>query len=381
MSTTTSNPPQDSPELAHSGIWRRTTSRELVFDADEELVTNQVPRSERSVPETLRMFERLGSIDIHFVADDEPGEHESCGLFDDDSPRPSPGFSRRLFAHIHAQLDQMAGRAPAHDPLEQPGVWSYRERDVAELRALSSFAAGLGEVEPAERRRLLRNHLTTLESGDDAQVHERASQLVDESYSIDQGSGLDDLYPPFLGMLAKTPPNLKGRKVGVLVSSGTPSDLLEALGRQLMRAGARMAIVAPRSARVRDDRGQVVPVSYELSATPCVLFDAVAVIASSSGAEELARDRCARDWVFNAFHHCRVLGYSAGAAPLLVRSGIDDLRDLMLLTGEHDASLFVKLAVASRSWERDGHAEPSRSGSKEREVPPPPPSRPARWAS
>lgn len=380
MATSTSNPPQDSPDLPGSGVWGHRASCQARRD-DFELVTNQASKVDRTLPESLRTFERFGAVDIRFVSDDRSREHDTAGLLEDSEDLPSPAFSRRLFAHIHAQLRQLSGEPLAHEALEQPGVWSYRERDVAELRALSSFAAGLGELEPSERRRLLRSHLTTLESEDDAECHERASNLVDEAYSIDPGSGLDDLYPPFLGMLSKAPPNLKGRKVGVLVSSGTPGELLDALERQLLRAGARMAVVAPRSARIRDDRGDPVPVSYELSATPCVLFDAVAVIASSRGAEELARDRCARDWVFNAFHHCRVVGYSAGAAPLLVRSGIDDLGDLMLLTGEHDASLFVKLAVASRAWERDGHADSSRSGSKQRDVPPPPPSRPARWAS
>lgn len=377
MATTTSNPPQNGSDRERSSARTPGAHHQATFD-DVELVTNQAPRVDRSLPEPLRMFERFASVDIRFVGEPEPLAPDGFELFGDSDDPPFPGFSRTLFAHIHAQLDRLGVSSDEPAPAEQAPTWSYCERDVVELRALSRFAAELCEVEPTERRRLLLRELASIDAGHTSEAPER---VVDESYAIDPGSELDDLYPPFLGMLAKAPPNLKGRKVGVLVSAGTPAHLLEALEKQLLRAGARMAIIAPRSARIRDDRGHVVPVSYELSATPCVLFDAVAVITSESGAEELARDRCARAWVFEAFQHCRVVGYSVGAAPLLLRSGIDDLGGLMLLTGEHDASLFVKLAMASRSWERDGRGDAQGSEKREREVPPPPPSRPARWAS
>lgn len=380
MATSTSNPPQDSPHRERSGARGRGAPHLSTFD-DVELVTSHAPKVERQLPEPRRMFERFAAVDIRFVAEPEPARSDGFELFGDSDDPPYPGFSRTLFAHIHAQLEQMGGARGEREPIEQAPTWSYGERDVVELRALSRFAAELCEVEPTERRRLLLQELASIDASHASEAPEQPERVVDESYAIDPGSELDDLYPPFLGMLAKAPPNLKGRKVGVLVSAGTPAHLLEALERQLLRAGARMAIIAPRSARIRDDRGHVVPVSYELSATPCVLFDAVAVITSESGAEELARDRAARSWVFEAFQHCRVVGYSVGAALLLLRSGIDELGGLMLLTCEHDASLFVKLAMASRSWEREGSADPDRSGKRERDVPPPPPSRPARWAS
>lgn len=343
--TTTSNPPQDSPDLGRSGVWLGGASHQPTLD-DVELVTNLASRVGQSLPEPIRMFDR----------------------------------SRRLFAHIHG-LEQIAGGL-SDGPEEPTPFWSYREQDVVEFEALSSYAAGLGGEEPAERRRLLLRHLASMDANRGTDREEQPGRVTEQSVPLDDAATrADDIYPPFLGVLAKASPNLKGRKVGVLVSSGTPADLLEALERQLLRAGARMAIVAPRGVRIRDDRGHLVPISYELSATPSVLFDAVAILTTGNGAEELARDRHARAWVLNAFHHCRVVGYSAGAEPLLVRSGIDDLGGLMLLAGERDASLFVRLAVASRSWERDGHADPFRSEARDREMPTPPPSRPAKWAS
>jgi catalase len=52
---------------------------------------------------------------------------------------------------------------------------------------------------------------------------------------------------------------------------------------------------------------------------PSVLYDAVAVLPSESGMVDLLKESTARDFVADAFAHCKYIGYSAAALPFLKR--------------------------------------------------------------
>jgi hypothetical protein len=53
-----------------------------------------------------------------------------------------------------------------------------------------------------------------------------------------------------------------------------------------------------------------------------VLFDAFAVLTSAEGAAFLAQNAAAKDFVNDAFAHCKFIGYCAEAMPLFEKIGL-----------------------------------------------------------
>ncbi len=55
---------------------------------------------------------------------------------------------------------------------------------------------------------------------------------------------------------------------------------------------------------------------------PSVLFDAVALLTSAAAIDDLVEEATARDFVADAFQHCKFIGYDQSALPLLKKAGI-----------------------------------------------------------
>ena len=96
------------------------------------------------------------------------------------------------------------------------------------------------------------------------------------------------------------------------------------------------------------------PAKQKIDGGPSVLYDAVAVLASEEGAALLARDAAAKDFVTDAFAHCKFIGYSAAAEPLFVKAGIwDDLDEGCFLLEGDDVAAFIESLANLRLWERE----------------------------
>jgi len=63
----------------------------------------------------------------------------------------------------------------------------------------------------------------------------------------------------------------------------------------------------------------------------------------------------ARDFVADAFAHCKLIGFTAGAMPLLAKAGIEPDMDegLISLDNEKGASEFVTSCRKLRLWARE----------------------------
>jgi catalase len=88
---------------------------------------------------------------------------------------------------------------------------------------------------------------------------------------------------------------------------------------------------------------------------PSVLFDAVALIVSEEGAAMLAKQATARDFVADAFAHCKFIGYTAAAGPLLAKAGVamDEDEGLIALDTGSAATDFVVACRKLRLWARE----------------------------
>ena len=166
----------------------------------------------------------------------------------------------------------------------------------------------------------------------------------------------DDLpASPALSIIQNGPASFAGRKVGVLVSNGCDGNLLKGLQAAIETEGAMMEVVAPKVGGVDTADGKRLPATHMIDGGPSVLFDAVALLLSEDGAERLAGEAAARDFVADAFAHCKFIGFTAGARPLLVKAGVDPDSDEGLLSLDDGASAaqFIQSCRKLRLWARE----------------------------
>ena len=160
---------------------------------------------------------------------------------------------------------------------------------------------------------------------------------------------------PKLSIVANGPESFKGRKMGVLVTDGVDIDLVKALQAALKKEGAMIEFVAPHVGGVEASDGTWIEAQQKIDGGPSVLYDAVAILVSDAGVKDLAKMPPARDFVADAFAHCKFIAYSAAAQPLLEKAGIwADLDDGCVELGKKaDAAGFIDLCGALRFWDRE----------------------------
>jgi catalase len=167
---------------------------------------------------------------------------------------------------------------------------------------------------------------------------------------------LDELpASPSLSILANPPASFAGRKLGLLVTDGADSTLLSRLRAATKKEQANIELIAPRIGGVTTSDGKHVPADQKIDGAPSVLYDAVAVLASEEGGVALASLPAARDFVTDAFAHCKFVGYTPGGAALLEATGIaTDLDDGFIELGSaRAASGFLERCRELRHWERE----------------------------
>jgi catalase len=164
-----------------------------------------------------------------------------------------------------------------------------------------------------------------------------------------------DLEPsPALSIVERGPQRFEGRKLGVLVTDGVDINLLYGLRDALAQEKADMELIAPKVGGVTASDGSLVPADHMIDGGPSVLFDAVALLPAREAVDELANEATARDFVADAFQHCKFIGYGADAVPLLQAAGIADKLDdgTIELPGE-SLKAFVERLGRLRVWARE----------------------------
>jgi catalase len=156
---------------------------------------------------------------------------------------------------------------------------------------------------------------------------------------------------PALSILSRGPDSFAGRKIGVLVTNGASAETLAALRSAAASEGATVEVVAPVAGGVDVSDGTVVP-GQQLDGAPSVLFDAVAVITSEGGARALAGNPAAKDFVTDAYAHCKFIAYASEAAPLLDAAGVRPDDEGFVPLAENTPADFVGRCRQLRFWDR-----------------------------
>ncbi len=163
-----------------------------------------------------------------------------------------------------------------------------------------------------------------------------------------------DLPPsPAVSILAKGPPSMVGRLVGILATDGASSSVVGALIEATVAAGASPKIVCPRVGGVELDDGSHLRGDFQLAGGPSVLFDTIAIVASDAGTTALLGEAAAVAWVHDAFQHLKVIATTPEAGPLLAAAGVAPDAGVVALAGTEDPEAFVTLAGNGRIWARE----------------------------
>jgi catalase len=160
-----------------------------------------------------------------------------------------------------------------------------------------------------------------------------------------------DIKPsPALSILGKAKETLQGRKIGCLVAAGTDAKLVVSLKSAAAKMKADFTVVAPKVGGAVAADGQLLPADFQLAGGSSVLFDTVFVALSAEGSEQLSTEAAAVGWVHDAFSHCKVIGATKEAQPLLDAAGVASDEGVIVGT---NSNTFLTAAVKGRIWERE----------------------------
>ena len=166
-----------------------------------------------------------------------------------------------------------------------------------------------------------------------------------------------DLDPsPALGIVEKGPQRFEGRRLGILITDGTDAPLLKALQAAVTKAGATFEIIAPRIGGAKTSDGKLVAADQRIDGGPSVLYDAVALLPAAAIMDDLVRESTARDFVADAFAHCKFIGYVDAGMPLFEKAGIgkpDMDEGFVNLASPKDVAGFIKSLGQLRVWSRE----------------------------
>jgi catalase len=271
---------------------------------------------------------------------------------------------------------------PREDPAT--GFRSYPAQEGGEKRRLraGSFADHYSQARqfylsqtPTERQHIGDAFTFELSKCDRADIRARmvaGLRNVDEDLArqIADGLGLDDLpdpapaarpvrddlaESPALSILRNGPDSFAGRKIGVLASDGADAGLITALREAAEQEGANLELVAATVSGIKASDGSRIEAGQQVDGGPSVLYDAVVLLLSADGAATLARNAAARDFVTDAYAHCKFIGHVPEAGPLLDAAGVRELMDdgFVALSGNgKDAAGFLSTCRQLRFWPR-----------------------------
>ncbi len=271
------------------------------------------------------------------------------------------------------------GEGPRADPLA--GYVSYRAPitgDKARLRPasfadhysqarqfyLSQTASEQGHIrsaivfelskcaEPAIRMRIVA-HLVNIDQDMASDVAKRLGLAVAPGAAPTMQATRRDLAAsPALSIQQNPPGSFKGRVLGVMLSDGFDGAVLAALEAALQEAGGLIRVIAPAIGGVLCSKGNLHAVDERIGGAPSVLFDAVAIL---PGRDDLTRNPAAVSFLSDAFTHCKFIGWTSSAAPLLMTAGLNGDEDTALhnLADKDAARAFVAACPALRHWPRE----------------------------
>jgi catalase len=274
-----------------------------------------------------------------------------------EGPRESPQRGFTPFADVEQGAKRRLRAESFADHYSQARQFFISQTMGEQAHIVAALTFELSKVKAPEIRERMVSHLLNI---DETLANKVAGKLGLEKMPKPANAAVatrHDLDPsPALSIVENGPARFEGRKLGILVTEGTDAGLLKALTSALDRARATYEIIAPKVTGVEASDGNWIEADQMIDGGPSVLYDAVALLPAQSAMDDLLQEATARDFVADAFAHCKFIGYVGSALPLFEKSGVspDDFDEgCVELASAKDGRSFVERLGRLRVWGRE----------------------------
>ena len=273
-----------------------------------------------------------------------------------EGPRESPQHGFRSFADVETGPKRRLRAESFADHYSQARQFYISQTEGEQHHIAAALTFELSKVKtPAIRERLV-SHLLNIDKAlanavADALGLKAMPKPADAAIATRQ-----DLEPsPALSIVGKGLGTFEGRKLGILATDGTDAKILNAIKKALAKEGASFELIAPKVGGVKLSDGTQTPADQMIDGGPSVLYDAVVLLPAKAAMNRLVQESTARDFVADAFAHCKFIGYVDAAMPLLQKAGLPTDLDAgcTQLSSAKDVGAFIELLVALRFWKRE----------------------------
>ena len=301
----------------------------------------------------MRHFQQDGHMAMHNPkgrANYEPNSWEA----DENNPRACPEHG------FQSHNEEVSGEKVRHrsetfaDHYSQARQFYISQTETEKEHIRDAFAFELSKVERLSIRERVVSHLLNVDKDLAKAVGEALGfSEMPEPAEAAMETREDLVESDALSILKNAPDTFKGRKLGILVSDDLDGELLGKVKTALDNEGAMYEVVAPQIGGVTCDKGKKVDAQQKVDGGPSVLYDAVLLLMSQSGAEKLAGKPEAKDFVSDAFAHNKFIGYTDAAMPLIKAVGLDSMIDEGFVDlKQKSADEFIKTLRGIRYWAR-----------------------------
>ncbi|QEE46659.1 catalase [Rhizobium sp. WL3] len=273
-----------------------------------------------------------------------------------EGPRESP---TRGYRHFPAEEQGTKARLRPEsfaDHYSQARQFYISQTPPEQRHIAAALTFELSKVETAVIRERMVSHLLNI---DETLANTVAQKLGFQSMPKPADAAMptrQDLEPaPSLSIVERGPKRFEGRKLGILITDGVDAKLLKGLTTAITKEKAVFELIAPKVGGVKASDGSWIEVHHMIDGGPSVLFDAVALLTSAEAMDDLVKEATARDFVADAFQHCKFIGYDKSAMPLLEKAGISEALDegVIELPGEEGLDVFMTSLGKLRVWGRE----------------------------
>ena len=279
---------------------------------------------------------------------------------DQGGPRENPKTGFTSFAQENEGPKQRVRSETFADHYSQARQFYISQTPTEQTHIANALVFELSKVEREDIRARVVSHLRNIHTLLAGKVADGLGLPLPEA-ATPARKPITNLPPSdALSIIKNGPESFKGRKLGILMTDGADAALFAALTAACDKEGTAFEVIAPKIGGVTLSDRKKVPAQQKIDGGPSVLYDAVAVLVSQAGAEMLSRDKPTKDFINDAFAHCKFIAHSPAAAPLLKAAGVQPDEGFVALKTAKDAGAFIKacrdLRLSAREAEVDADA-------------------------
>lgn len=273
-----------------------------------------------------------------------------------EGPRESPKQGFTSFAEVETGPKQRLRAESFADHYSQARQFFISQTDGEQHHIAAALTFELSKVTTPVIRERLVSHLLNIDRTLAKMVGEALGlKAMPKAADAAVATRQDLEASPALSIVGKGPQRFEGRKLGILVTDGTDAALFGALKKALAKEGASFEVIAPKVGGAKASDGSLIEADQMIGGGPSVLYDAVALLPANAAMNGLVQESTARDFVADAFAHCKFIGYVEAVTPLFEKAGIgDDLDDGCIpLNSAKDVAAFIRTIGQLRFWARE----------------------------